>query len=326
MTKLKNSNCNKKGAPVYKYTDQLFDGTFRVFTEENGCGILRADGSIMIPPKYSYVREFSEGYAVAITKDNIPVILDKNGKEITFKCWHGGANYSAIGRCADGLIRVSEIDHADDQKAFDRLSEYMDEDCIDEFCWTLGNWGYLNTRGEEVIQPQYEVASDFFNGVAVVGNRKKIDGSGGCGIIDTSGREIVPLKFKEIYFFWDWDLDGSNSNQFFRARGGDYKEGFWGVIDREGNYLEEPYFLDIDPHITKDGCFTFEAGSAWHKDILTPRGIYSTSERRTLFSAQFEDVEFLGEGLIEVRGYDDNGEKIVKKVIDYEGNEVTKGK
>lgn len=46
------------------------------------------------------------------------------------------------------------------------------------------SWGYIDRRGELVIEPKWEMAGDFAGGVAVVGRSRRF------GVIDRSGCEI----------------------------------------------------------------------------------------------------------------------------------------
>ncbi|TAE72988.1 MAG: WG repeat-containing protein [Bacteroidetes bacterium] len=55
-------------------------------------------------------------------------------------------------------------------------------------------YGYINTKGEEVIACQYKYASNFYNGVVIVGNKNK------KGIINTEGKIIFPLEYEDIHF------------------------------------------------------------------------------------------------------------------------------
>lgn len=54
-----------------------------------------------------------------------------------------------------------------------------------------GKYGYINCQGKTVAMPQWDRASDFQNGVAVVGNDGK---PASYGAIDATGKVIVPLE------------------------------------------------------------------------------------------------------------------------------------
>jgi hypothetical protein len=56
------------------------------------------------------------------------------------------------------------------------------------------NWGWINTKDEVVIPLQYDYAVNFSDdGLAIV------EKDGLKGVIDTTGKQITPMKYKSIY-------------------------------------------------------------------------------------------------------------------------------
>jgi hypothetical protein len=55
--------------------------------------------------------------------------------------------------------------------------------------------GYKNPAGQVVIKPRFEEANVFLNGYATVSI------GGRWGIIDSTGREVLPLKYRELDYF-----------------------------------------------------------------------------------------------------------------------------
>ncbi|MBD2722209.1 WG repeat-containing protein [Hymenobacter armeniacus] len=76
-------------------------------------------------------------------------------------------------------------------------------------------FGYQNAAGAVVIKPRFEAASDFQDGCA------RVCIGGRCGLIDSTGREIAALKFKDIGYFHDGlagvSLDGRKYGYLNRA-------------------------------------------------------------------------------------------------------------
>ena len=58
-----------------------------------------------------------------------------------------------------------------------------------------GKWGYINTKGEQIIECKFDDFRDFNEGFAAV----KKDGK--CGYINTKGEQIVECKFDGTYDF-----------------------------------------------------------------------------------------------------------------------------
>lgn len=59
-----------------------------------------------------------------------------------------------------------------------------------------GKWGYMNTKGEYVIAPQYKDANYFHEGLALV---KTMDGN--VGYIDKNANFVIPPKYKDGTIF-----------------------------------------------------------------------------------------------------------------------------
>ena len=80
-----------------------------------------------------------------------------------------------------------------------------------------------------VIQPQYEDAGDFYNGMAWIYER------GYIGYIDSNNNQVISPKYDYI------DEDYA-CNFFDDGYAAVNYGGYYGVIDKEGNTVIEPYF------------------------------------------------------------------------------------
>ena len=88
-------------------------------------------------------------------------------------------------------------------------------------------WGFITTKSEWAIPPDYRVVNYFSGGLAAV----KRDGSELFGYIDTHGDEIIKPQF----------LDAQAFGQTHLAAVRDHS-GAWGYIDRSGEWVIEPTF------------------------------------------------------------------------------------
>ena len=304
-----------------QYYDRVDDSDpwlYKVATDDKGYGFVDPDLNIVIQQKYPYIGHFNEGYAVAIKSDNTAVVLDEEGNEFPFQCEHKGTNYSAIGYCSGGLIRVSDCKDVDSEDVYKRFnSNISDDDCFDEYSWRRGNWGFVNTKGEEAIPPQYAYATDFMNGVAIVA--KKIPWYDGrkCGVIDAKGNEVIPCIYDELYVFYTED-GGNCSNRYFRAK----TDKGWGVVDIDGNFIFDPDVVDLEWDLSDDDCFAFRTDHLHHYGIYDPVGLYSILERRIIFQPQFDWIDFLDDGWMHVVAYDENLNRCVERIINKEGNQL----
>ena len=85
-------------------------------------------------------------------------------------------------------------------------------------------YGFIDKSGKFVIEPQFEFANDFCDGLARVQINEKF------GFIDKSGKFVIEPKF-------DW-IDFSLSKGLVRVK----IDEKWGYIDKSGKFVIEPQF------------------------------------------------------------------------------------
>lgn len=122
--------------------------------------------------------------------------------------------------------------------------QYAASQALQPYRSSNGKWGYKDAKGNVVIAAKYEFeAHPFSNGVAVVRN----SGLKGYGVIDATGREIVPPQYTYAFDFVNGmakvckdgtDVYGSN--------------GKWGFIDTKGNVVIPLKYDRIDGNFDKD--------------------------------------------------------------------------
>ncbi|MCB0167425.1 MAG: WG repeat-containing protein [Anaerolineae bacterium] len=87
-----------------------------------------------------------------------------------------------------------------------------------------GKYGYIDPTGAVVIEPAYDFAEDFSNGLAVV----VVDGA--FGYVDDTGQLVIDTQFDDAYPFAENGLAAA-------------KEGaLYGYIDTTGQFVIEPQF------------------------------------------------------------------------------------
>ncbi len=77
-------------------------------------------------------------------------------------------------------------------------TDVLTEDGIIAVC-VNGKWGFVNTKGETVIEPSFENAKSFSNGIAAVCS------DGKWGFIDTDGKVAIDYQFTDVGYL---DEDG----------------------------------------------------------------------------------------------------------------------
>ena len=194
----------------------------------NRCGIIDFNNNIVIPIKYNYVFNLSEGFVSAyyVEPDSINKILKSNKiKGITYldeihtgltygSPWIGinqnpnykYRNYSTL-ELANALCdTITRHEFYKQNAKYLRNSNNYEKFCIQivTLSWNgilgRGKFGYFNEKGEKVIDFIYSEATDFQNGLARVRFNKK------WGIINTKGEVVIPIKFDDLVKIKGYDL------------------------------------------------------------------------------------------------------------------------
>nr|WP_279537986.1 WG repeat-containing protein [Paenibacillus turpanensis] len=141
---------------------------FRPYMGEWGSwGFLDDTGAVAIKPRFSFIAPFSEGLAFAVSKDRLQSgYIDKTGK---FRFTFEFEPDLSSGEFKEGLAPVGKDDR----------------------------WGYIDTSGQFIIEPQYDYAQLFSEGLA------SVEVNGKWGLIDKSGEIILEPKYDWIFPFRD---------------------------------------------------------------------------------------------------------------------------
>ena len=133
-------------------------------------GFIDMTGDIVIPPVYGLVDSFSEGYTSVECENDKYAFIDKTGAQITNCSFDDTSSFN------EGLAGVL----------------------------LGGKWGYINSKGEFAIKPQYSYGHDFLNGIArvrIIKNDWFYE-----GYIDRQGKYVIkptkkePAKYEEPDF------------------------------------------------------------------------------------------------------------------------------
>lgn len=170
---------NGKWGVITNLSDQVADfiyddiGMYKMYlapARKGGVwGYLDNVGDEVIPFKYVFASEFSEGLAVVKDAEGWKYI-DRHGKvKISVKNAIDARDFS------EGFAAVKILPPEEDVKS-------------------LAKWGYINKKGEMIIQPTFDVALDFHGGLASVGLDRNLTYR---GYIDAKGEFVwKPLNLK----------------------------------------------------------------------------------------------------------------------------------
>lgn len=130
-------------------------------------------GAVLIAPRFSFAYEFSkEGVASAIDAvTHRPLFLDRSGNEIAEAySFDNGPDYFQQGRAR--IVKDGKV-------------------------------GFIDAHGNVIVRPTWDGATAFCRGIAAVcngcrrgrGDEADVLEGGVWGVVDTSGRLVVPLQF-----------------------------------------------------------------------------------------------------------------------------------
>lgn len=203
-------------------------------------GVMNTDGTLVVPLIYDRICEFSEGLAavyesspyqyelpgtnIMVTGGNDKIgFIDKTGNMVIPMIYEhiystsmiksddnaGIGNRKSPG-FSEGLISVDKegkwgvID-----KQGNTVIPFKDNSPVGSFHNGLASFasgekhGFINSSGEVVISPQYDIVDDFMEGYAIVANDNPAsqDGDYLYGAIDTQGNLIVPIQYNYMSRF-----------------------------------------------------------------------------------------------------------------------------
>lgn len=227
--------------PVKSLADATGE-SYRVFKENNLYGYKDFKGKVVIPAQFERAFDFSQGIAlVKLPSEKKHAFINTSGKVITPSKYEG----AGTGRVAhDGLVRVctktysaalqaalnkgDSIDYTDYVKGVGTIvmksgKKFSERDNV------FLRYGYINTKGQEVIPIQFESAQDFSGGLAAVGQFYAVMNSEEVykqGWIDTSGKLVIPYQ--------------SVGSTFYHSSVNNFEDGFVASFLLQGNTIATP--------------------------------------------------------------------------------------
>lgn len=167
----------------------------KVTTDAKGrVGYSDENGNLLIPCKYTSGQDFANGIAL-VSKGNLYGYIDQTGQEVLpIKC-------TEVGEFDSGIARIK-----------------------------MGNlWGFIDEKAQIVMKPTYSFIGEYNEyGKALVNKGGRLDGNGHIaggtfGVIDRTGKELIPCKYKVLMEYgskhWDWSKDENEFNKTLEVLG-----------------------------------------------------------------------------------------------------------
>ena len=153
-------------------------------------------------------------------------------KKTKIKSYYKMKKYDNVGDFYEGLARIKKDgDYGFINKKGEEVVELKYDDVGDfheGLAWIKNYiyYGFINKEGKEVIKLNYDFVGDFHEGLA----RVKKDGY--YGFINKEGKEIVKPKYDFV-------------GDFYEGLAYVQKEGYYGFINKEGNEITDICFRSI---------------------------------------------------------------------------------
>ncbi len=224
---------NSKGKwivpPVYDDVSPFTDGMAAI-KQNKKWGYININGEVSIVPRYKErPSSFSDGIA-RVYMENEEVYIDRFGVKLFEKSFAIAKPFCAgvafVKR--HGEKKWSLID-----KGGEIIKENIYDGCSLSFSTNgLGavriekKWGYINKAGEMVIDPRFNIASFFNEGLACV---RLFNNPAKCGFINKTGLMKILPQFDE-------------AKDFSCGRAAVRIDDKWGYIDSGGNMIITPQF------------------------------------------------------------------------------------
>lgn len=160
-------------------------------------GFKRDDGTVIAPNIYLHVAQFENGYCRVWLEDTLCGLIDAEG-EVVVPCLYDNVNHPSCGRvlvAKNGLYGFSDL-HGNlvIPPTFPQANDFTENRAavmvvIDSFFYQCT---YIDTLGNTLFQPVYEAAFPFSSGYAPIKQYER------WGLIDTLGREALPTVHEQI--------------------------------------------------------------------------------------------------------------------------------
>jgi hypothetical protein len=236
--------------PSFNKAFDFHDGRARVEVNER-YGFIDPSGTMVIEPGFEEASDFSEGVARVLR-----CTREKKCTQVNV----GSGSQTSFSFLTGGELRLIDLD-GDTITARDCYSLRSVHDGMAAYQVRVdGPWGFVDRTGAIVIEPQFENAAAFSEGLAAVQVGEK------WGYVDKTGAMVIQPQFDSASFFSDalaavkvdkqWgylDHKGAMVIQPQFASIGDFSEGvaavydgdLWGFIDKSGAMVIQPRFDSV---------------------------------------------------------------------------------
>ena len=234
------------------------------------------------------LKDFSEGKAAARNSEGLWGFVDMQGNWIIEPEYDGVGDFSE-GRAKVGFASEDAINSQSEEAQLIADASGEENIAIENNRIILDKWGYINEKGDVIVEPQYKYANDFSNGLAYVGDNS------GPYYIDYDGNVALnPDDFEGYQFDGDFEQDGT-AVIYGMTENGAERTHYSGVIDKQGNLLIDGYQLNIS-NISK-AVGSYRIAESNNKSAGGDTGVID-AQRKWVIEPIYDEIEFFDEGTL----------------------------
>lgn len=231
---------------LYDNIEILESGDVRVY--QNGlCGMLKPDGTQVVPCKYGFVLEPKYGYYI-VSSGVLRGILNSEG--------------NLIGEFRNQEVKIYNEDFVKIGKyAVNATKKYGDDWDFENDHFIVskdGKWGVISKDGKEVIPFIYDKIKIGMGGAGLA-----VQKNGKWGLAYYTGVFVTPCKYEEAPYLCGEGLIAVK------------QDGKYGLVDQRGNEVVTPKYKDIH-YFNKGGAkvvaFESAGASGWAYGLIDKNG------------------------------------------------------
>ncbi len=255
--------------PQFKRAWTFAEGLALVENTEGKYGFIDEQGKLVISPIYKSALSFSEGLAPVVKDSEKIQYIDPSGKtaltlEEDIERAQGFHDGLALVEAGGKLLFIDKTGLRKFNCPFEDVNQFYDGLALISMKMKDSNkQGFIDKDGKIVINPQFDLASPFIEGIAAVKMDKKF------GFIDKTGKIIINPQFDEVQIFGE-GMAGVKQGEL------------WGFIDKSGKFTINPQYKQVYP-------FT-ASGLAAVKSISNDKWGFIDREGKIKIEPQFERV------------------------------------
>jgi hypothetical protein len=192
---------NKKGEyvinPQFKDAEFFRNGLAKVESFDGKTGYISEDGKYKIPAKYKDGTPFKDGLAFVVSDGGYPTCIDKSDA-IKFQLKQAKYAFCFTEELAMFVTSGDKFGFVDKSGKVVVNPQFESARPFSEGLAAVRQkkkWGFIDKSGKIVINPQFDVVLDFHAGKAVFFNGKQ------CGFIDTKGSYVINPQFDAAMSF-----------------------------------------------------------------------------------------------------------------------------